>query len=317
MTTSPAKSVYVLQGSDALLREEAYQRIVDSILGSADHQLCLSQYDPTVELATVLDELRTLPLLAPHRVVSIRDAEAFISAHREQLENYLDRPSPSGTLILLVNSLDSRTRFAKKLPSVGLVVSCEAPSGAELVRWITEAASGLDKTIDRQAAGMLAQWVGENLASLRSELDKLASYVGQRTSITVDDIAAVATTSASPEAFALSGAITRGDVRAGLEAVGAAMRTRGAEFQLLGQVAWRIRQALQVHQGIAAGQSPRSAMQNARILRDQRDSEALLGRRPAKKLQADMRRLISADLAMKSGTPPKAAMQQLIVELCS
>ena len=317
MTTSPAKSVYVLQGSDALLREEAYQRIVDSILGSADHQLCLSQYDPTVELATVLDELRTLPLLAPHRVVSIRDAEAFISAHREQLENYLDRPSPSGTLILLVNSLDSRTRFAKKLPSVGLVVSCEAPSGAELVRWITEAASGLDKTIDRQAAGMLAQWVGENLASLRSELDKLASYVGQRTSITVDDIAAVATTSASPEAFALSGAITRGDVRAGLEAVGAAMRTRGAEFQLLGQVAWRIRQALQVHQGIAAGQSPRSAMQNARIFRDQRDFEALLGRRPAKKLQADMRRLISADLAMKSGTPPKAAMQQLIVELCS
>jgi len=317
MTTSPAKAVYVLQGSDALLREEAYQRIVDSILGSADHQLCLSQYDPAVELATVLDELRTLPLLAPHRVVSIRDAEAFISAHREQLEVYLDRPSPSGTLILLVNSLDSRTRLAKKIPTVGQVVSCKAPSGAELVRWITDAAAGLGKTIDRQAAGMLAQWVGENLASLRSELDKLASYVGQRTSITVDDIAAVATTSASPEAFALAGAITRGDVRAGLEAVGAAMRTRGAEFQLLGQVAWRIRQALQVHQGIAAGQSPRSAMQNARIFRDQRDFEALLGRRPAKKLQADMRRLISADLAMKSGTPPKAAMQQLIVELCS
>jgi DNA polymerase-3 subunit delta len=318
MTPEPGKPVYVLQGNDALRRQEIYGQLVDSLLGQADRQLCLSQYDPAVELATVLDELRTLPLLAQHRVVAIRDAEAFISANNEALTKYLKHPANCGTLILLVKKLDGRLAFSKEIPSVGQVISCEAPSGAELVRWITDTAGRLGKTIDRQNASMLAQCVGEDMAALRNELDKLASYVGQRTNITAQDIAEMATNSAAPENFALSNAITRGDVKAGLKALCAEMPTRGAEFKLLGQIAWRIRQALQVHQGIAAGQSPRSAMQAANVYyRDHRDFEALLRRRPQKKLQADMRRLISADLAMKSGTSPAAAMQQLIAELCS
>ncbi len=317
MTTQPAKPVYVFHGKDAFLRDQAYGSLVDSILGDADRQLCLSQFDATAELAVVLDELRTLPFLAPHRVVVVRNAETFIAANRDSLEKYLDKPASSGTLILLVASLDSRTRLAKKIPTIGEIIACNSPEGPELVRWIIAAAGNQNKTIDSQAANQLAQWVGPDLAALNCELEKLATYVGQRGSITAADISAIVTATASPEAFALANALTVGNATAGLEAVGSALRTRGAEFQLLGQVAWHIRRALQVQQGIEAGQSAGAAMTAARVFYNKSQFQALLKRRSRKQFQADMRQLIAADLAMKSGVKPKAAMQQLVVKLCN
>ncbi len=317
MNAEPSKPVYVLQGKDVLTRDRAYLKIVDSLLGDADRQLCLTQYDPSVEIATVLDELRTLPFLAPHRVVVVREAEAFISSNKDLLDHYLDKPANSGSLILIVNSLDGRLSVSKKLKAVGTIIDCKEPDKADLAKWITAEVKRLDKTIDQPAAHMLAEWIGTDLASLRNELEKLSIYVGDKNRISVDDISAIVAAGSSPEAFALSNAITAGDIKTALEVTAGALATRGAEFMMLGQVAWHIRRALQVQQEIEAGASANQAMKSARVFYGQREFEAMLKRRSRKKLQSDMRRLIAADLAMKSGVPPKAAMQQLVVELCS
>ena len=42
-----------------------------------------------------------------------------------------------------------------------------------------------------------------------------------------------------------------------------------------------------------------------------------LKRRPIEKLQQDFRRMIAADLAMKSGATPQSALTELVVQLCT
>ena len=43
---------------------------------------------------------------------------------------------------------------------------------------------------------------------------------------------------------------------------------------------------------------------------------AMLKRRPLRAFHDDFRKLIRADLAIKSGTEPTAAMQELVGQLC-
>jgi len=311
------KPVYVLNGKDSRLRDEARQRIVSQIIGDADPQLCLGIFDSNAELVEVLDELRTLPFLAPHRVVIVRNADAFISAHRAALEKYLDAPAASGTLILMVDSLDSRTKFAKKLPTVGEVIDCSTPAGPQLASWIRDYVTGAGKQIDGNTASLLVQFAGEDLATLTNELDKLLAYTADRPAITPDDLTKIVTATHSPAAFELSNAITRSDLRAALTVLASVLSTRGAEFMLLGELAWHLRRALQVQQRIEAGDNPQAAMKAARVFYGQREFMDMLKRRTRAKLQTDMRRLIAADLGMKSGLGAKPAMQQLVTELCN
>ncbi len=313
--TSPA--IYVLHGKDAFLREDARKRIIKQLLGDADPQTCLATFDDEATLADVLDELKTLPFLAPHRAVVIRDADAFVSAYRQQLEDYFENPSQTGTLILEVTAWPKTTKLAKKLSTVGKLIECDSPEGGKLVSWIRQTGKDRGKEVQAPAAELLAQWIGNDLATLDNEIEKLICYVGDRQSITPEDVAAIVAATAGPEAFAVVNAIIAGDIASALQAVEGAMETRGAEFAVLGQIAWHVRRSLQAVQAIRAGQDRRQALRAAKVFYNAGAFEQMLRRRGERKLQQDMRRVLRADLGMKSGLDAKAAMQDLVVQLCT
>lgn len=315
---SDQPSIVVLSGKDAYLRETARRRVVSRIVGEADPQLCVMDFDADAELSTVFDELRTLPFLAPHRVVIVHEAEAFITAHRQALENYLDKPAGNGTLILEAGSFPKNTRLAKKLPQAGgEIIDCSSPSGANLLRWIRDAAGEREIKLQADAANLLAEWVGEDLASLSTELDKLRCYVGAGGTVTARNVADLACNVAGPEAFALVNAIVAADPAGALKTLNAALSARGAEFALLGQLSWHVRRALQAAQAIRAGTPANAALKAAKVFYGQREFQTMLQRRGVRKLQQDARRLLAADLGMKSGLKPHQAMQQLVMELCT
>lgn len=315
MTATKTKPVYAIVGDDAFLKSQARQRIISQIIGDADPQMCVSQFDPEIELATVLDELRTMPFLAPHRVVILREAEAFIAANRDGLQKYLESPSASGTLVLMMNAMDKRLKITTIIGQIGEVVDCGSPTGAELFKWVQDAVAAEGKKISQQAAALLCDMVPEGVGELRNEIDKLVTYAWHRPEITEKDITDIVTARSAPEAFAVVNAITVGDIASALRAVGSAMSVRGAEFGLLGQVRWNVQRSLQAQQRISGGENPQAVFRSLRIFKD-REFAAYLRRRGLAGLQGDMKKLIQADLAMKSGTEPKAAMQELIVALC-
>ena len=94
MAASTPKPVYVICGSESFLKRQALRSVLRGLgIHPADDSMAVTQFDAEAELSAVLDELRTLPLLAEHRVVMVDEADAFIAAHRPQLERYLAAPS--------------------------------------------------------------------------------------------------------------------------------------------------------------------------------------------------------------------------------
>ena len=69
------KPVYVLHGKDAYLRRMHLGRVTKVVLGTDADQMGRTDFDgPEAALSDVLDELRTLPLLAVRRLVVVREA---------------------------------------------------------------------------------------------------------------------------------------------------------------------------------------------------------------------------------------------------
>ena len=315
MSDATVKPVFVLHGDDAFLRDAYRREIVASAIGQADRQTCVAVFDATAELAVVLDELRTLPFLAPRRVVIIEGAEAFISAYRKQLENYLQSPSETATLVLVVSSWPKNTRLHKLVGDIGRTFDCGAPQKG-LTQWLVKSASKRGKQIARDAAELLVEWVGNDLGLLNGEVEKLSLYVGQRETITAADVSAMVTASAGPAAFALTNALTACDAAGALKALAGMLTARGEEFRTLGMIASHLRRVLRAGQLAACGADPAAALNPRMPYRAKQAFLAMLARRPLRVLQEDFRRLIRADLGMKSGADAGAALQELVVGLC-
>ena len=317
MASLEVKPVYVLHGADAFLLDSHRSDIVATVVGDADPQTSVANYDGSAELADVLDDLRTLPFLAPRRVVIIRDADAFVSANRQAMEKYLSSPADSASLVLIVSAWPKNTKLYKLVAEVGQAIECDMPKGSSVAAWLGRSAGKRGKKIAPDAAAMLEEWVGRDLGRLDKEVEKLSLYVDDRDTITLADVSTLVIATAEPVAFALPNALTAGDAKAALETLGAMLTARGEEFRTLGQIAWHLRRAVRAQQMIAQGQGERAAMKAAKVFYNQREFAQFLKRRPLAKLSGDFRKLLAADRAMKTGTDATAALQQLVVELCN
>ena len=166
----PLKPVHALVGNDLFLQlEKLYE-----LLRAAGKEVQRLDVDgETAELGDVLDELRSFAMFSASKFVVVRNADDFIKRYREQLEEYVAKPSAGSVLVLRVSSLPSNQRIYKYIISNGQVHDCEAPK--KLGEWINSRAKSTHKlTIKPDAAALLLDLIGPDLGRLDNELAKLA-----------------------------------------------------------------------------------------------------------------------------------------------
>jgi len=186
-----AEPIYALYGDDAYLRREALHAIVRIALGPDADELATTRFSgDQASLADVLDELRTLPFLVRARVVIVAEADPFVTAHRKELEAYAERPAGTGVLVLCAKLWPSNTRLAKLVSQTGLPIECKSPGERELPGLLVELAQArFGAKLELNAAKLLVEFIGPEVALLVPEVEKLATYVGERAKISRDDVA--------------------------------------------------------------------------------------------------------------------------------
>lgn len=200
------KSVYALVGTDALLQQEALEEIVRGLPAGTQRADVDGE---TAALADVLDELRSFAMFGPGKLVAVRNADELVSRFREQLEDYVARPSDSATLVLRFGSLPSNQRIYKAIDKVGEIVSCQPPKN--LKAWISARAVQTHKlTITPDAADLLADLIGADLGRIDNELAKLALATPSG-KIGADEIGRSVTFQREREMWDLTNALAAGD----------------------------------------------------------------------------------------------------------
>src|SRR4051794_40297612 len=181
----PANALIVLAGDELFSRAEQLVAIQQSIFGKEDPGMGLVRMDATSlgadAMAAILDEVRTPSMFAPKKLVIVDPADPVFKkvegedekrlGNRELLENYLEAPVDSATLVLVVNSWLKTTRLHKALDKVGGIRWCESIKAHAAPAWIVRrAAEAYGKTIDAATAGRLADLIGPDQQRLDNEL---------------------------------------------------------------------------------------------------------------------------------------------------
>ena len=318
---SSIKPVYVICGKDDYLVSTTMESLLDRLMPEEQRPMALYQPDASdADIATVLDELRTLPFLAERRVVLIKKADSFVSANRETLEKYFDSPSPTGVLVLTVDSWAKTTRLAKKLPGIGELMDVGQLKPWQLPKFIAgHIKQTFDKNISNQTAQLLVELVGDDPGRLTSEAEKLVMYVGDKKAITSQDVESLIGHNRMFNAFAVIDAITTGNTTKAIERLRNMFASdNSAEYTVVGAFAFHFRKLFTAKALLQKGLRKDQAAKKAGVWAN---VDAFFNQLEKMSLMAIAQVLMSlAEIDYKTktgGTSTKIAIENLIIRLAN
>ena len=306
------RGAYLVLGGETLLRDEAVAALRAAVLGDAPADFDLDRLDgERLTAAALQDALKTLPVLAPRRLVILREPEARGSARGlgEALVGILAEldPETRSVLVVVAEKADGRARWVKAFDAAA-IVRCEAPrSQREVVAFVREEARRQGVALDASAAELLAERVGPQLLLLRREIEKAALLAPEEGKVGRAAVAAGTPTLADEPIWDLTDAIGEGRSADALRVLSHLLAGGTAPPLVLGSVASHFRRLLRLRSG-GSVQAPPFVVRKL-------DRQAR--RYGPRRLAACLRAIHETDLALKGAghLPPELALERLVLGL--
>ncbi len=207
LSEDPAEKVgtlYHLTGDEDFLKEEVWKKLARLLVPP---ELKIFNLDILYGAETSADEIinkaLTVPVNAKKRVVLVFDMHKLSLFSKDMLLAFLPKVPDSVCLILLSPKSAKQTKLYQALERIGTTVEFERLWENRVPGWILNRARELGKAIEKGAVRSLQDAVGTNLADLASEIDKLLIYVGDRDTITEQDVLVAVGPSRSYNVFQL------------------------------------------------------------------------------------------------------------------
>jgi DNA polymerase-3 subunit delta len=307
------RRVAVLHGGEAALKGSCLQALAAAELGDSDDgdmnlvRLRMTECD----WPRVRDELASVSMFGGKRVVVVEDADEFITECRSQLESYCDKPSRRNLLVLDVKSWRKNTRLAKRIDAMGLEIECTELTGPRLTGWLTSLAqSRHEKQLTRDAAQLMVELAGNGLGLLEQELDKLASYTGDRSKIGVEDVRQLVGGWRAETTWVMLDAVRDGDAATALSCLHKLLFAGEAAPRLLGGINFVFRKLADATEASRQGKPLPAALKDAGVFfRDIDKAEAYLRRIKRGRAERILSRLVKADSDLKGGSPQSDRLQ--------
>jgi DNA polymerase-3 subunit delta len=321
----------LLLGDESYLRELWRRKISDAYVPEGVRDWGITRYSADDDsISTILSQAQTLPMLAPQQVIFVRDVDAWErlgddsrDALVKQLSGYLENPAPFSVLVFEATALDQRMRLAKMFAEKTVVVAVELSDDpterAKLAGpLVFEMARELGVEIDRDAALELAENLNGELAGIRTELEKLAAYAGDRRRITLSDIELMVVSARKYSVWELADMLASRQPSEALEFLDSLLREGEQPASLLGALAWMYRKLLEA-QELPAGVQGRQAASRLHMQVKTAEKAVLQSRKfPRTQLTTGLAALYEADSRLKSGgTSQRAVMEFLVARLAS
>jgi DNA polymerase-3 subunit delta len=311
--------IYLIVGDD----EAEMSRLAVDISALVEDELRafnLERFYAGEEIATpasIVESARTLPMMGDRRVVVVLRAEKLLKPKRrgkaveedeegdveeppgdlDVLEAYVKRPEPRTTLVLVAADVDRSRRFYKAIQKTATIVECWGLKGAKDARvdlrqvartaeaLVRQAVSDAGQQIDPAAARLVAERAGTDIATLRSDVERLLLYAAGKSRIELKDVQEVVSAESAQDDWAVTTAIQRGNTAEALRQIGLALESGGVSYKILGQLGWFVREKLP-------------------------DIDS-------RRVPAAIDALFRTDLELKSsGGDPRVLLERLVVELC-
>lgn len=164
--------------------------------------------------------MSTDTLFNDKNLIILKNADTILTELAEPLTNYYKSPNPNSILLVELAKLDKRWKFSKTVAKNAIQVDCSAlydrpkpwlrlpPWESPLTKWVCLRCKKYKKIIQPQVAYFLTECVGNNLKSIDSQLQKIATYIKEIPEITEEHVEKLVYNSKKINVFDLLNAVS-------------------------------------------------------------------------------------------------------------
>jgi len=204
--------VYLLHGEESYFIDKISQYIEANVLSESEKAFNqIVMYGKEVTSTQVTDNARQYPMMAERRVVVVKEAQAM--SKMDQMVSYVEKPSPQ--TILVINhkhkKMDGRSKLTKAIKGKGVVFESKKLYDNKVAGWITSEIAARGKSIQPQAANMMAEYLGADLSKISNEIDKILVNLKDASVIDVNTVQTQVGITKDYNVFELQKALSQGD----------------------------------------------------------------------------------------------------------
>jgi len=297
----PAEPVYLLSGSEALLRDAALRALKAKVVQAEFEPFNYTNADPAgLDALALAQEMRILPMGGGGRLVVVSPAEGLLKEQIKALAEYAADPNPATCLVLAAAEMKESLR--KPFPKA-VVVDCSSPYEDHLAAHLPVLAKSLGVRIESDAAASLASLCGRDLSRAAAEMEKAAGFAGPGGAITRGMIESLVGGGGAGDLFKITSALVRGDAAAAVHATRRFLEgEERAELRVLYELGMHLRKLLGARAHVARGLRPAEAARAAGVF--WKDADAFAASLPAwseERIAGAYRALLQADRRIKRG----------------
>ena len=203
--------LYFFYGEEGWFMDELQRLAVEHALAPHERDFNLDVvFGPEASAPAVLAQCAQYPMMAERRLVVVRGFEKL--DENGLFRQYAEAPNPHAVVVLLCHAKPNTSAHPyRALKERAVWAEFTALKDRQVPGWVEDRFRAQRVETEGGAAQMLAELSGPDLRSLQAEVDKLATFVGDRGRVTRDDVLRAAGHSADQNPFELQNALAAGD----------------------------------------------------------------------------------------------------------
>ncbi|MGA0393141.1 MAG: DNA polymerase III subunit delta [Rhodospirillales bacterium] len=256
----------LIYGPDQGLVRERAEQLVKSIVSDINDPFLITALTGSSlrqDAAVLSDNAAALSFSQGRRAIRVRDVT---DTHTKIFAAFLEEPKGDSLVIVEAGELAARSSLRKTFEQAdnAAALACYADDDRRLHQVITETLQSHGITVSREAMDYLLSQLGADRMVTRNELDKLALYMEEGGTVTLEDAQLCIGDSAAASMDGIIYAVGSGD-QAALDVSLRRVMAEGAQpVQILRALARHLQRLQLAASYVQAGQSPEQAMKALR-----------------------------------------------------
>jgi len=247
-------NVYILQGTEQYFIEQ-FKNGLENLLKEKVNDEVFSYDLREIPVQDVVHDAETIPFFNEHKLIYVNhpiflkpkpDKLPFVH-DLSKLENLLHNPPSFTTLVIIApyEKLDGRKKITKLMKKHS-IIDCQPIKQNETRSWIGQLAKNNKITIDREAAELLETEFETNIYILKSEIEKLALFVGKNGIVTREIALQIISSSLTSNALHLVDAVLNKNLQQAIIIYKDLVKMREDPIGLIALLAFQFRTIFQV-----------------------------------------------------------------------
>ena len=245
------KRFYLLFGEEEFLKQSYKKRLRQAVAG--DDTMNYNYFEGKgLDVQELISLANTMPFFSDRRLIMVEDSGCFKAASDELVEALPDIPDTT-CMVFVESAVDKRNRLYKKVKELGSAVELKRQSASQLAVWAGRILAQNGRKITSSDMNLFLERTGDDMETIRTELEKLISYTMGQEIVAREDIEAVTTVQVTNKIFDMVTAIVAGKTKTAMDRYEDLLTLKEPPMRILFLIARQFNQILLVKEMMASG----------------------------------------------------------------